>query len=88
VVGDCDLVQEFLSADVYEVNFLKIFFFKIFTIIFQRDSVSVDVEIKIMLPDRSVTILKIKRFSTADKVYEVNIQIFFFTRHEIIPFRL
>ena len=24
-----------------------------------------------MLPDRSVTILKIKRFATADKVYEV-----------------
>ncbi|CAF4767570.1 unnamed protein product, partial [Rotaria magnacalcarata] len=23
-----------------------------------------------MLPDRSVTILKVKRFSTADKVYE------------------
>lgn len=39
----------------------------------QRDSVSIDVEIKIMLPDRSVTILKIKRFSTADKVYEVMI---------------
>ncbi|CAF1256454.1 unnamed protein product [Adineta steineri] len=53
VVGDCDLVQEFLSADVYE-----------------RDAVSIDVEIKVMLPDRSVTILKIKRFSTADKVYE------------------
>ncbi|CAF1045004.1 unnamed protein product [Rotaria sp. Silwood1] len=53
VVGDCDLVQEFLSADIYE-----------------RDSVSIDVEIKIMLPDRSVTILKIKRFSTTDKVYE------------------
>ncbi|CAF4678405.1 unnamed protein product, partial [Rotaria magnacalcarata] len=51
IVGDCDLVQEFLSADVYE-----------------RDSVSIDVEIKIMLPDRSVTILKVKRFSTADKV--------------------
>ncbi|CAF0929168.1 unnamed protein product [Adineta steineri] len=53
VVGDSDLVQEFLSADLYE-----------------RDSVSIDVELKIMLPDRSITILKIKRFSNADKVYE------------------
>ncbi len=28
-----------------------------------------------MLPDRSVTIFKIKRFSTADKVYEVNLNL-------------
>ena len=46
-------------------------------ILYQRDSVSIDVEIKIMLPDRSVTVLKIKRFSTADKVYEVEITLFF-----------
>jgi hypothetical protein len=31
-----------------------------------------------MLPDRSITVLKIKRFSTADKVYEVKFQFFYF----------
>ncbi|CAF4640526.1 unnamed protein product [Rotaria socialis] len=54
VISDCDSVQEFLSADVY-----------------QDDSISVDVEMKIMLPDRSITILKIKRLSTANQVYEI-----------------
>ncbi|CAF2055378.1 unnamed protein product [Rotaria magnacalcarata] len=54
VISDCDLVQEFLSADVY-----------------QDDSVSIDIEIKIMLPDRSLSIFKIKRLSTANQVYEI-----------------
>jgi hypothetical protein len=41
-----------------------------------------------MLPDRSVTILKIKRFSTADKVYEVNLNLplcLFFSLIKINP---
>ena len=76
VVGDCDLVQEFLSADVYEVfllfNQYEYLSQKVSLIDFQRDSVSIDVEVKIMLPDRSVTVLKIKRFLTADRVYDVS----------------
>ena len=75
VVGDCDLVQEFLSADVYEVflsGLSTLLSVTCFFAPFQRDSVSIDVEVKIMLPDRSVTVLKIKRFLTADRVYDVS----------------
>ncbi|CAF3708997.1 unnamed protein product [Rotaria sordida] len=57
VISDCDLVQEFLSADIY-----------------QDDSISIDVEIKIKLPDQSIKMIKIKRSSTADQVYEMVVE--------------
>ncbi|CAF5023695.1 unnamed protein product, partial [Rotaria sp. Silwood1] len=57
IISDCDLVQEFLSADVY-----------------QDDSISIDVEIKIKLPDQSITMFKIKHLSTADQVYDMIVE--------------
>ena len=38
---------------------------------FQRYSMSTEVEIQIILLDRSISAIKINRFSTADKVYQV-----------------
>ncbi|CAF0761201.1 unnamed protein product [Didymodactylos carnosus] len=57
VIGDSELVQNFLSVDVNE-----------------RDTVAVDIEIKILLPDQTICTIKEKRFSMTDSIYQNLVQ--------------
>ncbi|KAK6179876.1 sorting nexin-27 isoform X2 [Patella vulgata] len=53
VIGDSDLVQEFLSAGESET-----------------DNIGSDVELKVMLPDRNLCVVTIRRNDNADQVFE------------------